>query len=208
MTQTQQYRTALRHLRRCDTRMADVIKAVGPCKLSTDPNAFRMLTRSIIGQQLSTKAAATIWQRFTELVGDKRIPAKRVVNLQHKQLRSVGLSEAKAHYIADLADKAANKAINLASLKHKTDDQVIQVLTELKGIGVWTAHMFLMFSLGRPDILPTGDLGIANGIQSIYALKSRPTPEQMHEIASSWHPYASIGSWYCWQWLDLQSQGS
>ena len=203
MAQPYDYRNAIRHLRKHDERMGEVISAVGLCKLRIDSNAFRMLSRSIVGQQLSTKAAATIWGRFQELVGDKRVPVSRVQQLNHKQLRGVGLSDSKASYIALLAKNVASKQLKLRTLKDVSDDCVIHTLTEQKGIGVWTAHMFLMFSLGRPDILPTGDLGIANGIQSIYGLKQRPTPEQMRKIAKNWHPFASVASWYCWQWLDL-----
>ena len=204
MAHSYNYRNAVRHIKKHDPRMGDVISAVGPCEIRIDSNGFRMLSRSIVGQQLSTKAAATIWRRFQELVGDKRMPVSRVQKLSHTQLRSVGLSESKSHYIALLAENVASKKLKLRDLKDSTDDQVIQTLTEQKGIGVWTAHMFLMFSFGRPDILPTGDLGIANGIQSIYGLKERPTPKQMHNIAKSWHPFASIASWYCWQWIDLE----
>lgn len=204
MAHSYNYRNAIRHLKKADQRMGEVISAVGPCNLRIDSNGFRMLSRSIVGQQLSTKAAATIWGRFQELVGDKRVPVSRVQKLSHTQLRGVGLSESKANYIALLANNVQSKQLKLRSLKNASDESVIQTLTEQKGIGVWTAHMFLMFSLGRPDVLPTGDLGIANGIQSIYGLKQRPTPAQMHNIARNWHPFASAASWYCWQWLDLE----
>ena len=171
-------------------------------------NRFRMLVRSIIGQQLSAKAASTIRARFETLVGSKRYLPKDVGDLSIEQLRSVGLSANKASFIRELAKSVASEQIALNRLGRLSDDQVITELTRIKGVGRWTAHMFLIFSLGRLDVLPYDDMGVRGAIRRFYSLDDVPDIYMMDEIATPWRPYASVASWYCWQSLDMRISSS
>jgi DNA-3-methyladenine glycosylase II len=192
------------HLAQHDEIIASLIEQVGPCTMRFERNRFRMLVRSIIGQQLSAKAASTIRGRFETLVGSKRYPAKDVCALNTDQLRSVGLSSRKASYILTLAEGVASEQIKLNRLGRLSNDEVIGELTRIKGVGRWTAHMFLIFSLRRLDVLPYDDMGVRGAIRRFYDLDVVPDIEMMDHIAAPWRPYASVASWYCWQGLDMK----
>lgn len=164
---------------------------------------FEALARSIVYQQLSGKAAQTILDRFIALFEGKKFPTPEEINMASiTELRSAGLSLSKASYIKDLAKKFSDGTIKTRSLYRMTNDEIIEHLTQVKGIGVWTTHMFLISTLNRPDILPTGDLGIRKGFQIVYKLKDLPDEKKMEKLARSWRPYASFASWYLWREAD------
>jgi DNA-3-methyladenine glycosylase II len=191
------------HLTRNDRQLSKVINNVGEFKIRLDKNRFRMLVRSVVSQQLSTKVAKTINIRLNDLV-DNQLTPDSIQSLSIKDIRSVGLSERKAVCILSLAGHIAQNDIPLRNIGRLSNEEIISRLTIVKGIGEWTAQMFLMFSLGRLDVLPHGDLGVRTGIQKIYSLDELPGKEIIHEIAENWHPYSSIASWYCWKYLDLE----
>lgn len=171
----------------------------GACGLAnaqhTDP--FKALLHAFVSQQLSTKAAATIGGRFDALYGGVPTP-ERVAATSDEQLRAVGLSAQKIGYIRDLCARISAGSLPLGLLDAMPDDEVIAALTQVKGIGRWTADMFLMFRLHRPDVLPVGDLGIVKAVQKAYRLRKAPTPERLTRIGESWRPYRSIACWYLW----------
>lgn len=164
-----------------------------------DPD-FSTVVRSIVYQQVSGKAAATIYARIEQAV--RRVTPKAILALSDEELRACGLSGQKRSYIRDLAEKTHAGELKFPRLVRMSDEDVIQSLTAVKGIGVWTAQMFLMFALARPDVLPTGDLGIQNAMMRAYALDAAPKPDEMLRIAQPWRPYASVASWYLWRSLD------
>lgn len=194
---------ARRHLRASDPVMKTMIDAVGPYTLRFERNRFGMLVRSIVSQQISTNAARSIRTRLRELVGPVGFTAVNLIRFDAVQLRSAGLSGQKASYIADLALKVSDGTLNLKQIGRLSDDQIVEQLTQVKGIGHWTAQMFLIFSLGRPDVFPHGDLGVRACIRDRYGLDNLPDKETSHSIAEPWRPYASVASWYCWRALDL-----
>ena len=193
---------ARRHLRKADEVMREIIRRVGPVKLRLERNRFAMLVRSIISQQISTSAARSIRQRLEDLLAPGSITPGDIVTLKAQQLRSVGLSGQKVSYIQDLADKVNSGELDLSQIGRLTDERVIEQLTRVRGIGHWTAQMFLMFSLGRPDVFPHGDLGIRSAIRRAYGLDELPDRKQSEEIARPWHPHATIASWYLWRSLE------
>jgi DNA-3-methyladenine glycosylase II len=199
-------KSAARHLRRSDPIMRGLIEQIGPFQLKLERNRFWMLVRSIISQQLSTSAARTIRGRIEVLHGLGRITAERFRELSATQLRAAGLSTQKAAYVADLTEAALTGRINLRKIARKTDEQVIEELVRVKGIGRWTAQMFLIFSLGRLDVFPHDDLGVRAAIRNLYGLTELPDKERSNEIASLWRPYASVASWYCWRSFDLKAK--
>jgi DNA-3-methyladenine glycosylase II len=153
-------------------------------------------------QQLSTKAARTIYGRLEEAAGGKLTP-EAIQSLSVGEMRRVGLSRQKLGYIRDLAEHAISGKVDFAKLPSMSDEEVIASLTDIKGVGVWTAHMFLLFSLRRPNVLPTGDLGVRMAIQKAYRKRKMPTPKQVEQMAKSWHPYCSYAAWYLWRSLEL-----
>ena len=193
---------ARRHLCKADEVMREIIHRVGPVRLRLERNRFAMLVRSIISQQISTSAARSIHRRLKELLSPGAITPADIVTLRTRQLRSVGLSGQKASYIQDLAGKVDSGEVNLSQIGRLTDERVIEQLTRVRGIGHWTAQMFLMFSLGRPDVFPYGDLGIRSAIRKAYQLEELPDRTQSEQIARPWHPHATIASWYLWQSLE------
>ena len=194
--------TARRHLRKADGVMREIIDRVGPVKLRLERNRFAMLVRSIISQQISTAAARSIRRRLEELLAPGMITPADIVKLKAHQLRSVGLSGQKVSYIQDLAEKVHSGEVSLQQIGRLTDERIIEQLTQVRGIGHWTAQMFLMFSLGRPDVFPHGDLGIRSAIRNEYGLDELPDRQQSMEIAQPWHPHATIASWYLWRSLE------
>jgi DNA-3-methyladenine glycosylase II len=197
------YARARRALMRRDPVIATLIRQHGECGLAssqrTDP--FHALLHAIIAQQLSTKAAKTIEGRFSALFDGGPTPAA-VVRASDEKLRAVGLSPQKLKYVRDLCARILDGSLSLDALTLLTDDEVIEALTSVKGIGRWTAEMFLMFRLHRPDVLPVGDLGIVKAVQRAYKLRALPTPARLTKIGETWRPYRSVACWYLWASLD------
>ena len=184
--------------------MRKIIDTHGPFELQLKTDAFPVLVQSIISQQISTAAAAAIRRRIDALRGRRKLTASWVLDQSDEQLRGCGVSPQKLRYLRDLADKVDTKAVNLVELPRQSDEDVIAELTQVLGVGVWTAQMFLIFSLGRLDVLPTGDLGIRAAIEREYQLSTHPTPKQCEELAAPWRPFASIASWYLWRSSDAK----
>jgi len=198
------YRRARRYLMRRDPRLAAAIRRIGPCALADRQRADHLtaLVSAIVSQQLSTKAAATIFARFVALFPTGAIAsAADIERLSDAQLRGVGLSGQKVGYLRDLCARLADGRLDLDELEALDDDLVVERLTSVKGFGRWTAEMFLMFRLHRPDVLPAGDLGIVNAVQRLYALRKRPDAKRILKIGEVWRPYRSVASWYLWQTL-------
>jgi DNA-3-methyladenine glycosylase II len=197
-------RKAILHLKKADPILGMIIERVGRFAMSYDEPAFHSLAEAIVYQQLHGKAAATIFKRLTDLAGEPLTP-EGILKLSEEQLRGVGLSKQKLSYLRDLAAKTAAGELEFARLADLPEHEVIKQLTQVKGIGVWTAHMFLMFSLRRPDVLPTGDLGIQMAIRKHYRKRKLPKPIQMEKIAKSWSPYRSVACWYLWRSMDIKT---
>jgi len=195
---------AVNHLKKCDPILAAIIERVGPCRMEFGPAEFSSLAEAIVYQQLNGKAAVTIFHRFAALAGQPLTP-EGILKLSDEQLRSVGLSKQKSAYLKDLAVKTAAGLLDFTRLPELSDAEVIEHLTQVKGIGVWTAHMFLIFSLRRPDVLPTGDYGVQMAIKKHYRKRKLPKPKDMERIAKAWVPYRSIACWYMWRSLDIKT---
>ena len=210
-------RKAITHLKRVDPVMAAIIERVGPYRMSKDEPSFASLAEAIVYQQLHGKAAATIFKRLTDLTGLPLTP-EGVLRLSEEQMRSAGLSKQKLSYLRDLAAKTQSREVDFSAFGELPDEEVIRQLTQVKGIGVWTAHMFLMFSLQRPDILPVGDLGIQMAIRRHYLSKAKNgakrrkfkplKAKQMEKVAKCWAPYRSVACWYLWRSLDVKAEES
>jgi DNA-3-methyladenine glycosylase II len=197
-------RKAVNHLKKCDPVLCAIIERVGTCRMEFSPAEFSSLAEAIVYQQLNGKAAVTIFRRFAALAGEPLTPSG-ILKLSDAQLRSVGLSKQKSAYLKDLSAKTASGALDFSRLHELPDDEVIKHLTQVKGIGVWTAHMFLMFSLQRPDVLPTGDYGVQMAIRKHYKKRKLPKPQDMEKIAKAWAPYRSVACWYLWRSLDIKT---
>jgi DNA-3-methyladenine glycosylase II len=193
----------VKHLRRADPVLSEVIRQAGPFALKLKRDRFQALVYSILSQQISGKAAAAIRTKLLDFVGPQGLTPEHVSMLSVEDLRSVGLSRQKASYILDLAQRVREGTLPLERLVRLSDDEVIEALVAVKGIGVWTAHMFLIFSLGRLDVMPHGDYGVRSAIQKLYGLEELPNRQTCHRIAEPWRPYASIAAWYCWRSLEL-----
>ena len=199
------FEKASKHLKKADPRLKTVIDAVGPCPLKPYRYRFALLLRSIVSQQISTSAARTIYKRLHTLSGKGQPTAEKILRLSHDELRKVGLSNQKANYVRHLAEMVLQNNVRLHKMHLMSDEEVTTELIQVKGIGNWTAQMFLMFGLCRPDIFPHDDLGIQNGIQEIYQLKTRPDKKTCIEIAQRWQPYRTVASWYCWRSLEMEA---
>jgi DNA-3-methyladenine glycosylase II len=197
-------RKAVAHLKKSDPILRAIIERIGPCRMEFRLPEFHSLAEAIVYQQLNGKAAATIFKRFAALAGEPLSP-QGILKLSDTQMRSAGLSKQKSSYLKDMAERAARGDLDFTRLPTMTDDQVIQHLTQVKGIGVWTAHMFLMFTLRRPNVLPTGDFGIRMAIKKHYRKRQLPKPQHMEKIARSWEPYRSVACWYLWRSLDVKT---
>jgi len=193
------YAKARRLLARRDPVLRELMREHGPCGLADAQHAdpFRALVSAIISQQLSTKAAATIKARLDALV-DGRLTPDRLARVDDDALRSVGLSRQKISYLRDLQGRVSRGELALDALDEMPDDAVVTALTGVKGIGRWTAEMFLMFRLHRPDVLPVGDLGIVKAVQRAYGMRKIPTPERLTKLGEQWRPYRSVACWYLW----------
>ena len=199
-------RKAINHLKKCDPILSAIIESVGVYRMEFGPPEFHSLAEAIVYQQLNGKAAVTIFKRFAALAGDPVTP-EGILKLTDAQLRSVGLSKQKSSYLKDMAQRANRGELDFSRLPDMTDEEVIKHLTQVKGVGVWTAHMFLMFTLRRPNILPTGDYGVRTAIMKHYKKRKLPKPELMERIAKPWAPYRSVACWYLWQSLDVKTIG-
>ncbi len=197
-------RKAINHLKKSDPVMRAIIERVGPCRMEFGEPTFHSLAEAIIYQQLNGKAAVTIFKRFTDAAGTPVTPAG-ILKLSEQQLRAVGLSKQKSSYLRDLAGKTQAGLLNFEKLAEMPEAEVIAHLTQVKGVGVWTAHMFMMFTLRRADVLPTGDYGIQVAIKKYYRKRKLPKPKDMEKIAQAWSPYRSVACWYLWRSLDIKT---
>ena len=197
-------KAALTHLVKHDPILAKVIDNHAMPSFIAHTNYYQELVDSIISQQLSVKAARTIEGRFKDLFGGEFPSPEQILEKDIEELRAVGLSRPKGRYIQDLASKILDGTVRFDTLDQLSNDEIVEELTKVKGIGVWTVHMFLMFCMGRLDVLPVGDLGIRNGIMRLYNLEEVPGAAEIEAIAknNNWHPYESVASWYIWQSLD------
>jgi DNA-3-methyladenine glycosylase II len=196
---------ARRVLMRRDPVLRDIIKRYGPCDLPLrareDP--FIAIVKAIVWQQLSTKAAETIYRRFLALYPDGRVPlASEVLETEPERLRAAGLSRAKVVYLRDLSQRVMDGSLPLDALEALADEEVIEALVRVKGIGRWSAEMFLMFRLRRPDVLPVGDLGIVRAVQRAYGLRRAPDAVRLRRIGEAWRPYRTLACWYLWRSLE------
>ena len=197
-------RKAINHLRQSDPVLSAIIERVGAFRMNYDEPAFHSLAEAIVYQQLHGKAAATIFGRLAALTGNPLTP-EGILKLSEEQMRAVGLSKQKLSYLRDLAAKTHSGELDFTRLRELSDTEVIKQLTQVKGIGVWTAHMFLMFALRRPNVLPTGDLGVQMAIRKHYRKRKLPKPAQMGKIAKCWEPYRSVACWYLWKSMDVKT---
>lgn len=193
-------RKALAHLKKRDPVLGDLIQRIGPYRIEYAPADFSTLVRCIVAQQLSGKVAVTIYNRLAAAAGGP-VTAETMLRLPPAAMRALGLSQQKIAYIRELAEACRDGRLDLGALELLPDEEVTRHLTQIKGIGVWTAHMYLIFALRRPDVLPTGDLGIRVAVQRVYGLEQQPTAAEVERIGRPWRPYASVASWYLWRSL-------
>jgi len=199
--------TAYAHLLDCDPVLGAIVSEVGPLdhdgRRRGRPNdSYGALVRSIVGQQLSVKAAATIYGRVTELYGGSTPTPAQLIETDPEDLRAAGLSYSKAAYLRDLAERIEDGDLDLAALPELPDKEVGEMLIQVKGLGQWTVDMFLMFHLGRPDVLPVGDLGIRRAAEQAYGLRKLPSPERLKRLARPWRPHRTLACLYLWESLD------
>jgi DNA-3-methyladenine glycosylase II len=195
-------RHAVRHLKSADPILAAIIEKIGPFRANYREPQFEAMVRSIVFQQLHGRAAATIYQRLIDAAGGSVTP-QSILALSEAQMRACGLSRQKLSYIRDLAERTASGEIDFARLPEMSDEDVIEHLTRVKGIGVWSAQMFLIFALRRPNVMPTGDYGVRVAIQRAYRKRKLPKPADILKISRAWHPYCSVASWYLWRFAEL-----
>jgi DNA-3-methyladenine glycosylase II len=195
-------RKAMAHLRRADPVLGALIERIGPYEVPFSQPDFTLLAQSIINQQLSGKAAATIYGRLVAALRPHPINAAGVLRFSVEELRAMGISTPKARYLLDLAEKTRARKILWSRLPDMPDDEVIAHLTEVKGIGLWTAQMFLMFALRRLDVLPVADIGVQNAVQKLYGMKEKPKAAALEALGEKWSPYRSVACWYLWRSLD------
>ncbi|HJJ21169.1 MAG: DNA-3-methyladenine glycosylase [Crenarchaeota archaeon] len=181
-----------------DKKLKKIISSVGECKIRTISNPFEALVEAIITQQISDSAGKSISLKFKNLFGKKYPTPSDVIKLSKDEIQSVGLSKMKAEYIFDISQMVVNKKLNFQIFKKMSDEDVITELTKIRGIGKWTAQMYLIFALGRMDIFPLGDLGLINGIKKLYGLEN-PSTDEILGITNNWIPYRTIGTWYIWR---------
>ncbi len=184
--------------------MKQVIDRVGPFRLKRQTNRYQSLLRAIIAQQISTAAARSIWNKLEQAAGTPRLTPEDIARLSDPELRGVGISPQKLGYVRSLTDHVLGEQLRLTVIHRLPDAEVIAELVQVKGIGLWTAQMFLIFSLGRADILPHGDLGIQTAIRRVYGLDELPKRESCERIAEAWRPYATVASWYLWRSLEFK----
>jgi DNA-3-methyladenine glycosylase II len=200
MTTPAIYGSARRHLGRRDPHLKQLMARIGPCRLKPDAgDPFALLVRSIVSQMISTKAAAAVLARVREAMGEKGLTPGGVQALSETDLRAAGLSGAKVRSLRTLADRAASGELPLDRLEKLTDEEIASHLLPVPGIGTWTVEMFLIFGLGRLDVLPVGDLGVRAGARDLYGLEKLPTAAELSALAEPWRPYRTVASWYLWR---------
>lgn len=192
----------LEHFDERDTVMATVIRRMGPFELKRNRNYFQVLCKAIIGQQISIKAAESITRRFHSLFAGARPTPEKLRDLSYKQLREVGLSGQKVKYMKDLSAKFLDGIVRPHRMAYQSNEEIIQQLISIYGVGRWTAEMFLIFSLNRLDVLPLGDLGLRAGVQQIYNMRALPSPDKVRKLGNKWQPFETIGTWYTWRSMD------
>ena len=200
------YSDADEHLRSVDQTIRRLIDEGGPLDPSTDrrgsrPDAYEALARAIVGQQLSTKAAASIWARVVELFGGETPSSDQLLEVEPQRLREAGLSWSKVGFLKDLAERVEDGRLDLGRLDELSDEDVVAELIEIKGVGRWTAEMFLIFHLGRPDVVSTGDLGIRRAVKLAYGMEELPGPTEMERISEPWRPHRTLACLYLWRSL-------
>jgi len=198
----------VRHLKAADPVLRRVISRVGPCKLDPDqrPDIFHALVRAIIYQQLNGTAAGSIYRKFKRIYAPKRFPStKDILATPDRKLRAAGISPQKLSYLGDLSAKVEAGAVDLRSVRAMGDEAVIEHLTQVRGVGRWTAEMVLIFTLGRPDVLPVDDYGFRRAVQISYRMRQLPKPDRLRRIAEPWRPHRSVGTWY--MWASLRTEG-
>ncbi len=194
---------ALKHLQASDPKFARLIKLIGPCLLPCHRQHYATLVKSIISQQISTKAAESIYGRFCAAIAPARMLPAPVAALSEEEMKAAGLSPQKRGYLRDLTNKVISREVRLNQLHKLTDEEIIAELTLVKGIGIWTAQMFLIFSLNRPNVFPSEDLGVRNALRNVYRLSTSPDKKEALKIAEPWAPFGSVAAWYLWRSLDL-----
>ncbi|HET8650149.1 MAG TPA: DNA-3-methyladenine glycosylase [Gemmatimonadales bacterium] len=201
---------AVRHLTDADPKLGALIERAGPFTMQPQPtqSIFGALARSIVYQQLSGKAAATILGRVTDLFPRRKLTPEELLALRPEQLRGAGISANKLAALQDLAELTLDGTVpTLRKIRTLSDDEIIERLTQVRGIGRWTVEMLLIFRLGRPDVLPVGDLGVRKGFAHTYRHRKLPDAARMTRVAERWRPYRSVGSWYMWRAVDLERDG-
>ncbi len=195
-------RKAILHLKKADDVLAGIIKQVGSYAIQYTEPDFATLARSIVYQQLSGRVAMVIYDRLERASGNGRLTPEALLQLTAEEMRAIGLSKQKIAYLRDLAERSASGEIDFAALAEAPDDEVLSRLTAVKGIGVWTVQMFLIFGLRRPNVLPSADLGIRVAVKKAWKLKELPKPKEIDRMAAGWRPYCSVASWYLWRSLE------
>ena len=201
------YDAGITFLKQSDEVLRKLIEQIGSCQLDfsqQNGDLFSSLARAIIHQQLSTKAAAAIYQRFLQLYPDTFPLATDILDTSDVMLRSVGISYPKIRYLKDLAQKVLEDLPTLEELEKMDDESIIKILTQVKGIGRWTVQMLLIFRMNRYDVLPVDDLGVRAGIKKVYGLDDLPSKQTVERLGQRWKPYCTIASWYLWRSLDIK----
>jgi DNA-3-methyladenine glycosylase II len=198
------FQLGAKHLSKVDPKIQQLVKELGQIDFEAGGDPFESLVEAIISQQLSGRSARAIFGRLKALIGCEVIEARALKRVHVSRLRKAGVSPQKVRYLKDLSSRVANGQLDLERLKEMEDAEVIRILDEVKGIGPWTAHMFLLFTLGRPDVLPVDDLGIQLAVKMVYSLRKLPSAKKIEEIASNWHPYCSVASLYLWHAKNVQ----
>jgi 3-methyladenine DNA glycosylase/8-oxoguanine DNA glycosylase len=199
-------RRASAHLSRSDPVLGRIVKELGPCRLRLERGGFAALVESIVYQQITGRAAATIHARLSALAGGRRLRPEDIASASHAALRKAGLSRQKIGYLRDLTARVRN-GLPLHRISRLPDEEVIEVLTSVKGIGRWTAEMYLIFRLGRLDVLPVDDYGIRKAVQKAYGRRALPKPEGVRRLGEGWAPYRTVATWYLWRSLDRAEEG-
>ena len=196
---------ALTYLRERDPILAQVIERTGAFSLEPEKDLFKSLVRAIIGQQISTSAARSIYQRLLTAVGGEQKLLSGLRQISHESFRAIGVSSQKQRYLRDLAEKVAVGTVRIHEVPKMTNEEAIAELTQVIGIGRWTVHMLLIFSLSRLDVFPGDDLGLRTAIKKLYRKRVLPKPKQLSKFEKLWQPYASVASWYCWRSLEFEN---
>jgi DNA-3-methyladenine glycosylase II len=204
INERQTFQLGAKHVSKADPKIQQLVREVGEIDFEAGGDPFESLVEAIISQQLSGKSARAIFGRVKALIGCEVIEPNALKRMHVSRLRKAGVSPQKVRYLKDLSSRVANGQLDLDRLKEVEDAEVIRLLEEVKGIGPWTAHMFLLFTLGRPDVLPVDDLGIRLAVKRVYSLRKLPSAKKIEKIASNWHPYCSVASSYLWHAKNVQ----